>query len=118
MPTRWSSTSSASTSAQLYWERYRRPLFVSETASLGSLRRRSQWRDDSVAAVRRLRARGVPLVGYTWWPLFAHVTWGYREGKKPPAEYLRADGPVGPAAGRGRPRAGEDAAGGSLTSIW
>jgi beta-glucosidase len=41
-----------------------------------------------VHAVARVRARGVPLVGYTWWPLFALVTWGYREGRKPPADYL------------------------------
>ena len=45
-----------------------------------------------MAAVRRVRARGVPLIGYTWWPLFALVTWGYREGKKPPHEYLKQMG--------------------------
>ncbi len=74
--------------AALYWDRYRRPLFVSETASAGSLRRRRAWLDDSVAAVRRVRGRGIPLVGYTWWPLFALVSWGYREGRRPPGDYL------------------------------
>ena len=78
--------------SDLYWQRYQRPLFISETASEGSVRRRSAWLDDSVAAVRRVRARGVPLTGYTWWPLFALVTWGYREGTKPPHEYLRQMG--------------------------
>jgi hypothetical protein len=76
------------TLAELYCRRYGRPVFISETASSGSLKRRAAWLDDSVAAVRRVRARGVSLVGYTWWPLFALVTWGYREGRKAPHEYL------------------------------
>lgn len=74
--------------ADLYWQRYQRPLLISETASVGSIRRRRAWLDSSVEAVARVRARGVPLVGYTWWPLFALVTWGYREGSRPPADYL------------------------------
>ena len=32
------------------------------------------------------------MIGYTWWPLFALVTWGYREGKKSPDEYLKQMG--------------------------
>jgi hypothetical protein len=78
--------------ASLYWNRYRRPLFISETASEGSVRKRHAWLNDSIAAVRRVRAHGVPLVGYTWWPLFALVTWAYREGKKSPVEYLKQMG--------------------------
>jgi beta-glucosidase/6-phospho-beta-glucosidase/beta-galactosidase len=77
---------------QLYWERYHAPVFISETASVGTVQRRREWLEDSVAAVRRLRARGVPLVGYTWWPLFALVTWGYRQGTHPPAYYLKQMG--------------------------
>jgi beta-glucosidase/6-phospho-beta-glucosidase/beta-galactosidase len=76
----------------LYWERYHARLFVSETASVGSVRRRQEWLRDSVAAVRHLRERGVPLVGYTWWPLFALVTWAYRQGTHPPAFYLKQMG--------------------------
>jgi beta-glucosidase/6-phospho-beta-glucosidase/beta-galactosidase len=78
--------------AQMYWDRYRRPLLITETASQGSIARRAAWLEDSVQAVRRVRARGVPLVGYTWWPLFALVTWAYREGVKAPAQYLRQMG--------------------------
>ena len=76
----------------LYWERYQSPVFVSETASVGSVKRRADWLTDSVAAVARLRARGVPLVGYTWWPLFALVTWAYRQGTNPPDYYLKQMG--------------------------
>jgi beta-glucosidase/6-phospho-beta-glucosidase/beta-galactosidase len=78
--------------AQLYWHRYGKPIFISETASEGSISRRRAWLEDSVASVRRVRAQGVPLVGYTWWPLFALVTWGYREGRKAPHEYLKQMG--------------------------
>lgn len=78
--------------AELYWDRYRTPLIISETASLGSVRRRKQWLEDSVAAVGRVRQRGIPLVGYTWWPLFALVTWAYRQGHHPPAYYLKQMG--------------------------
>ena len=77
---------------ELYWMRYGAPLFISETASVGSVARRSAWLKDSVAAVRNLRARGVPLVGYTWWPLFALVTWAYRQGAQPPEFYLKQMG--------------------------
>lgn len=89
---RYASASIIERLADLYWHRYRRPLIISETASEGSVRRRLAWLNDSVQAVRHVRRRGVPLVGYTWWPLFALVTWGYREGKKPPDEYLKQMG--------------------------
>jgi len=78
--------------AHLYWARYRRPLMITETASAGSVRRRRAWLDSSVAAVRKVRAQGIPLVGYTWWPLFALVTWAYRQGRNPPAYYLKQMG--------------------------
>jgi beta-glucosidase/6-phospho-beta-glucosidase/beta-galactosidase len=76
----------------MYFERYGSPVFVSETASVGPVRRRDAWLDDSIAAVRRLRERGVPLVGYTWWPLFALVTWAYRQGTHPAEFYLKQMG--------------------------
>jgi len=77
---------------ELYFQRYARPILISETASRGSLRRRRSWLDGSVAAVRSLRARGVPLVGYTWWPLFSLIGWAYREGAKPAHDYLQPMG--------------------------
>lgn len=78
--------------AQLYWERYSVPIFISETASEGSVARREAWLKDSVAAVGRVRRRGIPLVGYTWWPLFALVTWAYRQGRHPAEYYLKQMG--------------------------
>jgi beta-glucosidase len=67
-------------------------VFISETASVGTVQRRRDWLDASVAAVRRLREQGIPLVGYTWWPLFALVTWSYRQGTRPAACYLKQMG--------------------------
>jgi beta-glucosidase/6-phospho-beta-glucosidase/beta-galactosidase len=65
--------------ASLYHRRYGRPIFVSETAALGSHAQRLAWLRASVDAVRRARASGIPVVGYTWWPLFALVAWAYRQ---------------------------------------
>ncbi len=78
--------------ATLYHERYDTPIFISETASLGSVKRRSRWLADSVASVASARAKGVPVIGYTWWPLFALVTWAYRQGTHPPEYYLKQMG--------------------------
>jgi beta-glucosidase len=78
--------------AEMYYQRYQVPIFISETASLGPVKRRQAWLNDSIKAVRRARARGIPLVGYTWWPLFALVTWAYRQGLNPPAYYLKQMG--------------------------
>jgi hypothetical protein len=35
-----------------------------------------------VAAVKKLRAGGVPVIGYTWFPLFTMVDWRYRLGRR------------------------------------
>jgi beta-glucosidase/6-phospho-beta-glucosidase/beta-galactosidase len=71
---------------RLYWERYRRPIMITETASLG--RKRERWLTESVDAVRRLRQEGVPVVGYTWWPMFSLVGWAYRQSDRPVSQYL------------------------------
>ncbi len=73
---------------RLYFERYRAPLMISETATKGSVQRRQDWLTQSLSAVKDLRAGGVPLVGYTWWPMFALVTWAYRQGRRPVDAHL------------------------------
>jgi beta-glucosidase/6-phospho-beta-glucosidase/beta-galactosidase len=78
--------------AERYWRRYGRPLMITETATSGSVARRMAWLEDSVAVVRGLRERGVPMVGYTWWPMFALVSWAYRQGRRPVADYLQRMG--------------------------
>lgn len=73
--------------------RYGAPVFVTETSHPGSsIERRLEWLDESVETLWRLRADGVPVVGYTWWPLFDMIDWRYREGADPLAQYLLPSG--------------------------
>ncbi|MDX6710695.1 MAG: beta-glucosidase [Blastocatellia bacterium] len=74
--------------ATMYWQRYHRPIMIAETASVGPVKRRLRWLNDSLGAVRRLRAGGVPLIGYTWWPMFALIGWAYRQNNRPFENYL------------------------------
>jgi beta-glucosidase len=73
---------------RMYHRRYGLPIMVTETAAMGPVRRRAAWMDGSIAAIDEVRAEGVPVVGYTWWPLFALVSWPYRVGSLPLEEYL------------------------------
>jgi beta-glucosidase len=70
------------------WERARRPVMVTETSVAGAVRSRRRWLDASVAAIGGLRASGVPVIGYTWFPAFSLVTWRYRRGRGPVEAYL------------------------------
>jgi beta-glucosidase/6-phospho-beta-glucosidase/beta-galactosidase len=74
--------------ARAYFRRYRRPIMITETASAGSVARRRAWLHDSVREVRRLRRSGIPVVGYTWWPMFGLIGWAYRQGDRDLAEYV------------------------------
>ena len=60
--------------------RYGLPLFLSETSTHGDDDQRAAWLRDSVAAVRQARTEGVPVQGYTWWPLLDLVDWSYGAG--------------------------------------
>jgi beta-glucosidase/6-phospho-beta-glucosidase/beta-galactosidase len=73
---------------RLFADRYRRPVFLTETCLPGSIEGRLRWLDASVECVRRLRAEGMNLIGYTWWPVFDMIDWKYREGLLPPERYF------------------------------
>jgi beta-glucosidase len=73
---------------RMYHDRYRMPLMVTETAAMGRVGKRAAWMDASIDAVRQVRAEGIPVVGYTWWPLFALVSWPYRVGSQSLEKYL------------------------------
>ena len=70
-----------------YHARYGRPVMVTET-STSAVTRRLAWLEASVDAVRDVRRAAVPVIGYTWWPLFSLVAWRYRGGSKPASTYL------------------------------
>jgi beta-glucosidase/6-phospho-beta-glucosidase/beta-galactosidase len=74
-------------------ERYRRPLFLSETSTNGTIAQRADWLSQSLAAIPALRAAGIPLVGYTWWPLFDLIDWVYRSGARPVEDFITRFGP-------------------------
>lgn len=71
-----------------YYKRYNVPIMVTETSAKGAVDVRSRWLTASVAAIRQLREEGVPVLGYTWFPLFTMIDWRYRYGKKPLDHYL------------------------------
>ena len=71
-----------------YWERYRRPMLIGETAGRGSVARRLAWLRESTEGVRRLRARGIPLIGYTWWPMYDLVAWAYQHSQAPLGRFV------------------------------
>ena len=71
-----------------YYERYRAPIMITETSAKDGIAIKKRWLEASVKAVGGLRARGVPVVGYTWFPLFTMVDWRYRTGRGERNDYL------------------------------
>ncbi|MCG0237728.1 MAG: family 1 glycosylhydrolase [Firmicutes bacterium] len=78
--------------ARDWYARHRRPIFITETSTNQKSHDRLTYLEESVAAVRELRAEGIPVIGYTWWPLYDLVNWDYREGTEPVAHYLEPMG--------------------------
>jgi beta-glucosidase len=70
-----------------YHQRYQVPIIVTETSAYGSDETRAEWLDASLAAVKQLRSEGVPVLGYTWFPLFTMIDWRYRYGRGPVEQY-------------------------------
>jgi beta-glucosidase/6-phospho-beta-glucosidase/beta-galactosidase len=70
-----------------YYRRYEIPIIVTETSAKGDETVRARWLEASVAAIRTLREHGVPVLGYTWFPLFTMIDWRYRFGRGPLDEY-------------------------------
>lgn len=67
---------------RLVHKRYGRPVMVTETSATGTHRERALWMRETVAAVRRLRGAGIPVLGYTWFPLFTMIEWKYRWSRR------------------------------------
>ena len=66
-----------------YHERYGVPIMITETSAVGSDEIREQWLHTSVSTIKGLRGQGVPVIGYTWFPLFTMVDWRYRFSDEP-----------------------------------
>lgn len=70
-----------------YHDRYQIPIMITETSAVGSDDLRMRWLSSSVEQIRELRADGVPVIGYTWFPLFTMIDWRYRFGTDPVEDY-------------------------------
>jgi beta-glucosidase len=79
-----------------FHERYGLPLMVTETSVDGDDARRVAWLRASADCVHSLRARGVPVRGYTWWPMFDFVDWAHSIGGRQMEDFLvRSPNPGG-----------------------
>jgi beta-glucosidase/6-phospho-beta-glucosidase/beta-galactosidase len=80
-----------------FWERYRIPVFVSETAVEGEAEHLSSWIETVKSLATSMRADGIDLRGVTWWPLFDFVDWSWGSGGGVVEEfYTRVDGIISP----------------------
>ncbi len=70
-----------------YHERYQVPIMITETSAVGSEEVRMRWLESSVGHIRDLRQEGVPVIGYTWFPMFTMIDWRYRFGQDPHENY-------------------------------
>lgn len=70
------------------YARYQMPVMVTETSVRGSLTHRARWMDETIQSVAQLRREGLPIIGYTWFPLNTMIDWLYRSGRRPLEHYL------------------------------
>lgn len=66
-----------------YYNRYQVPIMITETSAVGSEEIREKWLESSVKTVAKLRSSGIPVIGYTWFPLFTMIDWRYRFSDEP-----------------------------------
>jgi hypothetical protein len=92
------------------FERYRRPIMITESSFNERARDgktfaappnaptdtddacRQLWLEEAVGSLKTLIGEEIPLVGFTWWPLYDLINWEYREGTKPVEDYLEPMG--------------------------
>src|SRR3954451_2677092 len=66
-----------------YYTRYGAPIVITETSAKNSDEERSAWLRSSLSQIKSLRAAGVPVLGYTWFPVFTMIDWKYRWNRRP-----------------------------------
>ncbi|MBK8129194.1 MAG: hypothetical protein IPK53_09845 [bacterium] len=44
--------------------------------------------EETITAVATVCAEGIPVVGYTWFPMITMIDWEYRRTDKPLADHL------------------------------
>jgi beta-glucosidase len=66
----------------------RKPLIITETSANEDVAGRAAWMAETIAAVRAARAEGVPVLGYTWFPIITMIEWDYRTSERSVADHL------------------------------
>ncbi|MBC7796023.1 MAG: glycoside hydrolase family 1 protein [Pyrinomonadaceae bacterium] len=66
-----------------YYHRYQTPIMITETSAVGADEIRSIWLESSLKTIKGLREKGVPVIGYTWFPIFTMIDWRYRFSQEP-----------------------------------
>jgi beta-glucosidase len=79
------------TSLTRFAERYGLPMLITETSIEGDDVARTQWLDASSRCVIDLRAQGMDLRGYTWWPIMDFVDWSYASAGRNVEEFVVDD---------------------------
>jgi beta-glucosidase len=73
---------------RLAYQKTQLPILVTETSARRDVDGRAQWMDETLSAVRRCRADGLPVIGYTWFPVFTMIDWAYRTDTQPIEDHL------------------------------
>jgi beta-glucosidase/6-phospho-beta-glucosidase/beta-galactosidase len=70
-----------------YHDRYNVPIMITETSAAGDDMVREKWLRLSTTTIKELRRDGVPVIGYTWFPMCTMIDWRYRFGRQPASAY-------------------------------
>ncbi|MDN4075386.1 family 1 glycosylhydrolase [Fictibacillus terranigra] len=71
-----------------FFNRYQKPVFVTETSYRGTEKERINWLRASLKEIKKERERGKAILGYTWFPFYDLVDWEYRTSGKTIEEEL------------------------------
>lgn len=75
-------------SLHTFAHRYGLPIIITETSIEGDDETRLKWLADSAHTIELLRADGLDIRGYTWWPWFDFVDWSFASGGKNVEEFV------------------------------
>ncbi|GHV50900.1 hypothetical protein AGMMS49579_05240 [Spirochaetia bacterium] len=65
------------------YEKYHCPMIITETSIRDDQEMKLRWLQDSTALALELHAAGLPLMGYTWFPVIDMYDWEYRVNAGP-----------------------------------
>lgn len=71
-----------------FWRKYHLPMMITETSVRGMIWEKNAWLLASTAVVAALRTEGIPIMGYTWFPLIDMVDWEYRNQPGDKSDFL------------------------------